>query len=136
MTETSRSSTRVKSLSSEDQEKLEQFKNRIITHPLLEMVFDELISTILTPAGANIVMVVGPAGVGKTALKRRTEGELRRRVLADTTRNPGHIPYGSLDLPSYEGGRFNWKNYHQRVLKLFDDIQIAHKSGYKPTQIS
>jgi hypothetical protein len=136
MLPTEKQNSRINSLTAEDQEKLDTFERIIITHPHSQRAFDELMNTILTPAGANIVMVVGPTGVGKTALLRRVMIELRQFVLADENRNLGHIPYGSLVLPSYEGGRFNWKNFHKRILEIFDEPLIPYKTRYKPGELS
>ena len=64
--------------------RLKYFEDKIIAHPRLKESYDELIQTIYHPAGASLIFVFGPTGVGKTTLRHRVEKHLIARSRQST----------------------------------------------------
>jgi Cdc6-like AAA superfamily ATPase len=60
-----------------ESERLSYFRQYVIAHPRLKQVDAALSRAIREPAGAALIFVYGPTGVGKTALRRHLEVRLR-----------------------------------------------------------
>ena len=73
------------------------FRSYAIAHPRLQSVSDALRRAIQEPAGRSLILVIGPTGVGKTALRLRIEQELKERFLAAGEPDPGRIPVVGLE---------------------------------------
>ena len=56
--------------------RLAHFKGKTIAHPRLVATHRAVCQAIREPAGASVIVVVGPSGVGKTTLRRRVEEQL------------------------------------------------------------
>jgi hypothetical protein len=106
------------------------FQNKVIAHPRLIETHDALLHTIRHPAGASLIFVYGPTGVGKTTLRFRIEKQLTEESLPDLEQDPGRIPVVGLEVVSPESGSFSWKDYHIRALIALDDPVFAHKIDY------
>ncbi|MEH6937808.1 hypothetical protein V7056_08090, partial [Bacillus sp. JJ664] len=51
-----------------DKEKIDYYNNIKIMHPKMIKVMKELKTQIKNPPGNNMIMVIGPSGVGKSTL--------------------------------------------------------------------
>ena len=108
------------------------FENKVIAHPLLRTAYERLLNTIRQPAGASLIWVYGPTGVGKTTLLKRVVKQLIEEAINDTNRNPGHIPVVSFGLQdvSIERGTFDWKDFFKCLLRVQNEPLIEHKMDY------
>lgn len=106
-------------------ERLDHFRGYTVAHPLLKAADDAVMRALREPAGAAILIVVGPSGVGKTTLRQR----LIRRVTEAATvdRDPGRIPIIGLEAVAPDAGYFSWKDYYVRALTALDEPLVAHK---------
>jgi nucleoside-triphosphatase THEP1 len=109
-------------------ERVAYFKNYALAHPLLRTAYDALIRAIREPAGASIISVCGPTGVGKTTLLRRVQIELIEQSLPDLKKDPGRIPVVCVEAIAPDSGNFNWKDYYIRALEAFNEPLINNKS--------
>lgn len=107
--------------------RLGYFVGKVVAHPRLKETHDALLRTLQQPAGASLILVYGPTGVGKTTLRRRIEQQLIQAALPDLERDPGHIPVVGLEAVAGETGSFNWKDYYTRALLALDEPLIRHK---------
>ncbi len=96
----------------------------------LETMTMTLLYTIRHPAGASLIFVYGPTGMGKTTLRFRIEKQLAEESLPDLEQDPGRISVVGLEVVSPESGSFSWKDYHIRALIALDDPVFAHKIDY------
>lgn len=103
------------------------FVKKVVKHNRLKEVRHALLHTIRYPAGASLILVYGPTGVGKTTLRKGIEKQLVKEALADPTTNPGHIPVVSLDAVSPDSGIFNWRDYYIRALAALGEPLIREK---------
>jgi len=79
-----------------------------------------------------VILVIGPAGVGKTTLIRTIERELVRRLRRQLAANPGHLPCVSLACDVPESGSFNWKDFCLAGLEAMDEPLIRRKVYLAP----
>ncbi|WP_242476175.1 AAA family ATPase [Bacillus cereus] len=101
-----------------------------VEHPIMENIVEDLVERIKNPAGSNLIMVVGPTGVGKTTVQ---ELVVRKIYQWSTKREDmkNRIPITGLELPSPELGRFNWKSYYKRALESLNEPLIDFKVDYE-----
>jgi hypothetical protein len=108
-------------------ERLAYFKNYALAHPLLRTAYSALMRVIREPAGASLISVCGPTGVGKTTLLRRVQKDLVEVVLPDLKKDPGRIALVCVEAVAPDSGNFNWKDYYIRALEAFDEPLINKK---------
>jgi hypothetical protein len=89
---------------------LAAFAQKLIRHPRLDAVHHAVLAAIQAPAGASLVLVYGPTGVGKTTLRRRIEQQVLAANQEAMTRQPGYLPIASLTAIAPDSGTFNWKD--------------------------
>lgn len=77
-----------------------------VEHPIMENIVEDLVERIKNPAGSNLVMVVGPTGVGKTTVQELVVRKIYQWC-AEKEDIDNRIPITGLELPSPELGRFN-----------------------------
>src|SRR5258708_27736727 len=109
--------------------KLAYFENKLIAHPLLKDAYDKLLHTIYHPAGASIIWMVGPTGVGKTTLLRKTVKQMIENARQDMEADPGFLPLVSVGLQdvSAERGIFDWKDFFKCILQAQNEPLIEKK---------
>jgi hypothetical protein len=116
--------------------RLAYFRALTIGHPLLLRVYDDLRLAIRDSAPGSIIMVQGPAGVGKTTLLQRVEKDLKERLAPELAQDVERLPAVRIDAIAPESGSFNWKDYFRRLLialeepeSLIDRKVIPNQSG-------
>jgi len=107
--------------------RLTYFVGKVVAHPRLREAHDTLLRAIQEPAGASLLLVFGPTGVGKTTLRRRVEKQLIEAALPDVLRDPGRVPVVGLEVVAGEAGQFNWKDYYTRALIALGEPLIPYK---------
>jgi hypothetical protein len=108
-------------------ERLTYFKNKLIKHPHLEEVHNSLIRAIREPAGASMIMVYGPTGVGKTTLLGRIQAQVLQESLPELEKDAGRMPIGLVTAASPEMGNFNWKDFYVRSLNALNEPLVENK---------
>jgi hypothetical protein len=108
--------------------RLAYFAARVVAHPRLTQAHQALLDALRAPAGASLVLVYGPTGVGKTTLRRRVEQQLLAAALPDLERDPGRIPVLALEAVAPESGQFNWKDYYARALLALEEPLVRYAS--------
>ncbi len=116
--------------------RLAYFRALTIGHPLLLQVYDDLRHAIRDSAAGSIILVQGPAGVGKTTLLQRVEKDIREQLLPELTQDVERLPVVRIEAAAPESGNFNWKDYFKRLLialeepeSLIDRKVIPDQSG-------
>ncbi len=98
-----------------ESERLSYFRQYVIAHPRLKQVDAALSRAIREPAGAALVFVYGPTGVGKTTLRRHLEVRLREERRPDQAEH--HLPVAGVDAVAPDGGNFAWGDFYRRTLR-------------------
>jgi energy-coupling factor transporter ATP-binding protein EcfA2 len=117
----------MKELTVDQQQMLNKFKQKIVLHPHLHSVLDELHSRTLNHSGQPLSAVIGPTGVGKSTLFRQVQRALAERDSERIKSDPGFIPYVGVEARSPERGSFEWKRFYQDILEKADEIHLNFK---------
>src|SRR5258708_627979 len=110
--------------------RLRYFAAKVVAHQRLKEIHTSLLHAIRYPAGASLILVFGPTGVGKTTLRQRIERQRLEDAVISSTTNPGHIPVVAMEAASPDSGSFHWKDYYTRALLALDEPFIADKITY------
>jgi hypothetical protein len=108
--------------------RLAYFVSKVVAHPRLTDMHQRLMCAIQEPAGASLILVYGPSGVGKTTLRRRIEQQLSVAALPALALDPGRVPVVGVEAVVGEAGQFNWKDYYTRALLALSEPLIPHKT--------
>lgn len=111
--------------------KLAYFESKIVAHPALAEAYTSLLHAIRYPAGASLIFVYGPTGVGKTTLRRRVEKQLIEEALPSMEKDLGLVPIVAMEAVSPGSGNFNWKDYYRRALSALNEPLIDYKIDYQ-----
>lgn len=111
----------------ESDARLMTFRSYAIAHPLLTKTHEALIQAIREPAGASLIFVFGPTGVGKTTLKTRLVRALMQDALPALQEDRGRMPPVAVDAVAPDSGNFNWKDFYIRALDALREPLIRKK---------
>lgn len=106
--------------SSRDQEITEavkQFRLTKIDHPMMERTRDQLLARVSRTAGARIILLVGPPGVGKTTLANQAYLAVRARYEDTLAEDRNFLPIVGVTAASPHGTTFSWKDFYTRLLQ-------------------
>ncbi|UUV23641.1 MULTISPECIES: TniB family NTP-binding protein [Lysinibacillus] len=113
------------------EERLDYFKDYTVAHPKLEKALIELKKAIYSPDNFNVIMVVGPSGVGKSRLFEQTIRSILKDMAEDIEQDKSIIPVTGIELPNPDLGKFNWKDFYYRVLTSLNEPLIDFKIDYE-----
>jgi hypothetical protein len=111
--------------------RLDYFKAYTVAHPALVQADQAVWNTLREPAGASLVFVFGPTGVGKTTLLAQIEKRLMEMGLAQGADQRGHLPVLRLDAVSPALNQFKWGDYYQRALLLLQEPSVQYTVDYR-----
>jgi len=96
----------------------------LIEHPRLLEALDAILQAICAPGEGiharrpgTMVLVIGPARVGKTTLIHLLEERLLAYAKARMQHDPHFIPLASITAPEPGSGRFDWTDFYKPVLR-------------------
>ncbi|MEQ2528860.1 TniB family NTP-binding protein [Bacillaceae bacterium CLA-AA-H227] len=108
------------------EEKKAYFKNCVVPHTKLLHVSRELKKEIEI-GEYNIILVVGPSGVGKSKLFEEIIRIIYEEMSEELELDRSMIPVSGIELPSPDLGKFNWKDVYYRVLEGLNEPLIDKK---------
>jgi len=96
----------------------------LIEHPRLVEALDAILEAICAPGeGVHVrrpgtmILVIGPARVGKTTLIHLLEERLLAYATSLMQSDPHFIPLASITAPESGSGRFDWIDFYKPVLR-------------------
>jgi energy-coupling factor transporter ATP-binding protein EcfA2 len=111
------------------------FQQFTARHPQLNQAYDSLKCAVTEAQPGSLVLVLGPAGVGKTTLLGRVMKHLVEEVIAELEEDRGRIPMAMVEAVAPDSGNFSWPDYYERLLIALEEPLIGHKverAGSKP----
>jgi hypothetical protein len=96
--------------------RLDYFKGYTIAHPALSGAFDTIWNALREPAGALLVFVFGPTGVGKTTLLAYIEKRLVEQALSLLEQDRSRLPVVKLEAVAPSARQFRWPDFYNRAL--------------------
>src|SRR5713226_9569612 len=103
------------------------FRSYTVAHPKLKEANDNLSDAIREAIPGSLILVCGPAGVGKTTLRLRTEQRIVTEMLKELEADPGRFAVVGIEAIPPDYGNFNWKDFYKRLLKRLDEPCIDYK---------
>ncbi|AXE34653.1 ATP-binding protein [Chromobacterium phragmitis] len=101
-----------------------------IRHPRIAATIEECHLMQEAGGNANLILLCGPTGVGKTTLGDfLVEAELKRQADAMAT-NPGFIPAIRIEAPASGEREFSWRLFYQRILNALEGELDAPRTAY------
>jgi len=101
----------------------------VVAHPRLRVAHDRAMEVLTSPADHPFVLVVGPGGVGKTALIRMIDNALAYESREAMRDNPSLRPAIVVDTPASWTGRFNFVALWERIIEAAEAPAIEHLTG-------
>lgn len=114
-------------LTESKEKRLDFFNNYTVRHPKLEKALEELKKAIYSPDNFNVIMIVGPSGVGKSRLFDQTLKSVLKDTAEEMEQDKSMIPITGIELPNPDLGKFNWKDFYYRVLSSLNEPLIDYK---------
>jgi energy-coupling factor transporter ATP-binding protein EcfA2 len=111
--------------------RLDYFKQYTVAHPALAAADKAVWNALREPAGALLIFVVGPTGVGKTTLLAHLEKRLIEQALPRLEQDHCHVPVIRLDAVAPAAQQFRWVDYYQRALMVVREPLIDDKIDYQ-----
>lgn len=109
-------------LDEESKKIVTHFEDAFVMHQNVQDVFDRILRVITHPGEKTLVGVVGPSGVGKTALMQQIYKHLKALSQFDPNWHEGRIACGKMTL-SLQGNRvFDWTYFMTDCLNLFQSL--------------
>jgi hypothetical protein len=109
-----------------------EFETKVMAHPILKQVRNELLEQIHAPAGQAISAIVGPTGVGKSTLSNNIVKEILLESEERMRTDPGYIPIVRLEAPAPELSRPSWGDFYKRTLIQLKEPLIEQKGTDVP----
>ncbi len=105
-----------------------------IGHAMIQEALRAVMRAIIQPIDTwtPVILVLGPAGVGKTTLVRAVERDLTRRLHRGLAANPGRFPFVSMVSDVPEAGSFNWKDFCLASLEAMNEPLLGRKIYLPP----
>lgn len=97
--------------------KLAFFKNVIVHHPGFDEVLRKIEDSIESGLPGTMLILVGPAGVGKSSLGDLLHRRVSEAFFADSPDDKHTIPSALIEAWSPEEGRFDWRDFYQQLLQ-------------------
>ncbi len=116
--------------------RLDYFAVYTVGHALIVEALQGVLRAIAQPltTWTPVILVIGPAGVGKTTLIRTIERELARRLRHELTDNLGRLSFVSLACDVPESGSLNWKDFCLLGLEAMDAPHVRRKVYLPPVE--
>jgi hypothetical protein len=114
-------------------ERLRYFKEKaIVTHPRMDEVVDEILEAVGSMCDQNLVLLVGPSGVGKTeALKEAVRRAVVERELE--AQSKAHmVPAIFIEADAPDRGNFDWRVFYETGLAELGVPLIGSTLPYVP----
>lgn len=89
----------------------------IVPHPQQRIAHERAMEVLTSPADHPFVIVVGPGGVGKSALLRTIDNALAWEERAAMEADPGYLPAIMVSTPAARRGAFSFTDLWMRVVE-------------------
>jgi hypothetical protein len=101
-----------------------------IRHPRIASTIDECRLMLDAGANANLILLCGPTGVGKTTLGGfLVEAELKNQA-QQLEIDPGCIPAIRVEAPASGEKEYSWRLFYQRILNALEGELDAPRTAY------
>lgn len=104
------------------------FRGKRIGHRIAVNIREQIMMEVLTAERGRVVALMGPTGVGKSAVIDSVRMRLIEHFLTEMEADPGFVPFIYLSAKTGYGSDFNWKDLHARLLSAIQEVLIRSKT--------
>jgi hypothetical protein len=113
------------------QARLDYFKASTVAHPALKQADQAVWNARREPAGAGLIFIFGPSGVGKTTVLAQIEKRRIELSRVQGERQTGPTPVLRVDAVSPALNQFKWGDYSHRALLLLQEPFVEYPIDYR-----
>ena len=110
-----------------DKEKTVYFDRVRLSHPRITQTLDKMARLTAPTSGKNIVLLIGPTGVGKSTLVSTLGERLIGSMKDDIDRDPSFVPAAKMVVPASGERQFAWKMFYQALGNALDEPMLDKK---------
>jgi hypothetical protein len=88
---------------------------------------DQVLRAIREPAGASLIFILGPTGVGKTTLISRLMRQITADLLPGLELDRERLPVAGIEAEAPTHGNYDFKQHFKRSLKALGEVLIECK---------
>lgn len=104
------------------------FRAKRVGHPKVKAALAALIRATLNPRPESIHVLIGPGGSGKSTIAEKLKQHLAAYHADRMKRDPGFLPYVSVEAVAGFEGNYNWKDGLVRILVAGGEILVSQKA--------
>jgi hypothetical protein len=93
-------------------------------------MFEKVMRIVREPGGKQLVIVIGPTGIGKSFLLEWIVSVLEYEWSLIQQTDPGRIPVASMEVPAKDTKQPSWGDFYIRALEALAEVQIEKKIYY------
>ena len=101
-----------------------------IRHPRIAYTIEECQLMLTAGSSADLILVCGPTGVGKSTLGHFLVEEELKRQADEMENNPGFMPAIRVEAPASGEKEFSWRLFYQRILHELEGELDAPRTAY------
>ncbi|WP_076557837.1 AAA family ATPase [Salimicrobium flavidum] len=116
-------------LNKDSKKLLSEFDAYTSPHAKMAEALKELKEEVMADENINILLVVGPSGVGKSKLAEIFIEEILDSMEEEMIKDTSFIPITGIELPNPDLGNFNWKDFYYRVLLSLNEPLVDRKTN-------
>jgi len=109
------------------EKKLEYFNRIIARHPRMNSALDDLLTLTAPATGTDIVLLIGPSGVGKSETVVTAQKRLLSRFETEMQADPGFIPVVVMEAPASGELQFSWRIFYTKLGEALHEPLLDRK---------
>lgn len=96
----------------------------VVNHPELDRVVARLIWATQSVGDQNVLLLIGPTGVGKTAALKLAVARMNAKIDSGEDPDPHAVPAMIIMAEPGEGRRFDYKHFYSSILAIIGEVAI------------
>ena len=106
--------------------RLKYFKKVIVSHDIFDDVMEKIVTAIECGLPGTMLVLVGPAGVGKSSVGDVLHREVSEEFFKSNPEDKHTIPSVLLEAWAGEDGRFDFKEFYEQILEALQAPLISN----------